>query len=223
MTTFKGTTSKGTTFKGTAWKGTGTSFKASTSAGTPRQVQTDGPLTVADIATMVSDGPLPFRLTAFDGSQTGPADAPGLQLNNRRGLTYVLTAPGDLGLARAYVSGDIDFIRTHPADPYEMLKLMDDELHVRRLSAGEIKDLVSALGLKTFLPVAPPPQETVPRWQRLAYGIGHSKKRDGVAISKHYDVSNTFYKYVLGPSMTYTCAVFNSPGDSLEQAQEAKH
>jgi cyclopropane-fatty-acyl-phospholipid synthase len=231
MTTFKGTTFKGTTFKGTTFKGTtskgpsskGPSFKASASSGRRSQISHDGPLTIADIATMVSDGPLPFRVTAFDGSQTGPTEAPGLQLNNRRGLTYLLTAPGDLGLVRAYVSGDIDFIRTHPADPYEMLKLMDDELHVRRPTAGEIKDLVGTLGLKTFLPVPPPPQETVPRWQRLAHGLGHSKKRDGVAISKHYDVSNTFYDYVLGASMTYTCAVFHSPDDSLEQAQEAKH
>jgi cyclopropane-fatty-acyl-phospholipid synthase len=180
-------------------------------------------MTIADMAEIISDGPLPFRLTAFDGSSTGPADARGLRINNRRALTYVLTAPGDLGLARAYVSGDIDFIGTHYADPYPLLKLMDDELHLRTPSPGELKDLVSHLGLKTFLPVAPPPQEATPRWQRVAQGLGHTKKRDSSAISRHYDVSNTFYEYVLGASMTYTCAVFNSPDDSLERAQDAKH
>jgi cyclopropane-fatty-acyl-phospholipid synthase len=83
--------------------------------------------------------------------------------------------------------------------------------------------MVAGVGLKTLLPVAPPPQEAIPRWLRLAQGLGHSKKRDSSAISKHYDVSNTFYEYVLGPSMTYTCAVFQSPDYTLEQAQDAKH
>jgi cyclopropane-fatty-acyl-phospholipid synthase len=180
-------------------------------------------MTIADVAATVTDGPLPFRLTAFDGSSAGPADGPGLHINNRRALTYVLTAPGDLGLVRAYVSGDIDFTNMHSADPYALLKLMDDKLRLRRPSPGEVKDMVAGVGLKTLLPVAPPPQEAIPRWLRLAQGLGHSKKRDSSAISKHYDVSNTFYEYVLGPSMAYTCAVFRSPDDTLEQAQDAKH
>lgn len=200
-----------------------TTFKAKESAGHGRPHFPGKPTTVADLAATVSDGPLPFRLTAFDGSTAGPAEAPGLHIANRRALTYVLTAPGDLGLARAYVSGDIDFIGAHSADPYELLKLMDDELHLRKPSPLEVKNLVAGVGLKTLVPVAPPPQEATPRWLRLAHGLGHSKKRDSAAISKHYDVSNAFYQYVLGPSMTYTCAVFHSPADSLEQAQENKH
>jgi cyclopropane-fatty-acyl-phospholipid synthase len=180
-------------------------------------------MTIADVAATVTDGTLPFRLTAFDGSSAGPSDGPGLHINNRRALTYVLTAPGDLGLVRAYVSGDIDFTNMHSADPYELLKLMDDKLRLRRPSPGEVKDMVAGVGLKTLLPVAPPPQEAIPRWLRLAQGLGHSKKRDSSAISKHYDVSNTFYEYVLGPSMAYTCAVFQQPDDTLEQAQDAKH
>ena len=200
-----------------------TTFKASTSSGTRRTIGSGRPMTIADVAATVTDGPLPFRLTAFDGSSAGPADGPGLHINNRRALTYVLTAPGDLGLVRAYVSGDIDFTNMHSADPYPLLKLMDDDLRLRRPSPGEVKDMVAGIGLKTLLPVAPPPQEAIPRWLRLAQGLGHSKKRDSSAISKHYDVSNAFYEYVLGPSMTYTCAVFQSADYSLEQAQDAKH
>ena len=206
----------------TSFKASTTTFKASTST-PPTRIAHGRPMTIADIAATITEGPLPFRLTAFDGSNAGPQDAIGLRLNNRRALTYVLTAPGDLGLVRAYVNGDIDFIGTHSADPYELLKLMDDELHLRRPSPGEIKDLVSGLGMKTFLPVAPPPQEAPPRWRRVAEGLGHSKKRDSTAISRHYDVSNAFYEYVLGPSMTYTCGLYSTPADSLEQAQDAKH
>ena len=101
---------------------------------------------------------------------------------------------------------------------------MDDELHLRRPSAGEIKDVIATVGAadpSSRWP--PPPQEAPPRWRRVAQGLGHSKKRDSSAISKHYDVSNTFYEYVLGPSMTYTCAVYPTPDVSLEQAQDAKH
>ena len=106
---------------------------------------TSGGTTVAEHRRRPSrTGPLPFRISAFDGSTTGPADAPGLQINNRRALTYVLTAPGDLGLVRAYVSGDIDFIGTHSADPYELLKLMDDGLHLRTPVARRMKDMVIA-------------------------------------------------------------------------------
>ena len=43
------------------------------------------------------------------------------------------------------------------------------------------------------------------------------------AISYHYDVSNRFYEWVLGPSMAYTCAVYPTEDASLEEAQWTKH
>ena len=54
------------------------------------------------VASLLGDG-MPVRFTAYDGSAAGPADAEvGLELVNQRGLSYLLTAPGDLGMARAY-------------------------------------------------------------------------------------------------------------------------
>ena len=206
-----------------------TSFQATPPASSPPTVPLQvgnrgGQLSVADIAAALSAGPLPFRLTAYDGSSTGRADAPiGLHVANRRALTYILTAPGDLGLARAYVAGDLQFRGVHSGDPYELLRLMADELHLRRPTAGELKDIVTSLGWRTLTPVAPPSQEATPRWRRTAQGLGHSKKRDSVAVSSHYDVSNAFYEMVLGPSMTYTCGLFPTADATLEQAQEAKH
>ncbi len=41
-------------------------------------------------------------------------------------------------------------------------------------------------------------------------------------IRDHYDLSNEFYELFLDASMTYSCALYLSPGDSLEQAQENK-
>ena len=103
-------------------------------------------MTIADIAGTLSPRVhCPSGSPPLTAAPPARVDAPGLRINNRRALTYVLTAPGDLGLVRAYVSGDIDFIGTHSADPYELLKLMDSELHLRTPSPGEIKDLVSGL------------------------------------------------------------------------------
>ncbi len=61
-----------------------------------------------------------------------------------------------------------------------------------------------------------------PALERRLRGKRHSKGRDAEAIHHHYDVSNRFYSYVLGPSMAYTCAVFPTADASLETAQEEK-
>ncbi len=189
MTTFKTPPSR-TTFR---------SPVTSTDLHAPRPSRPGGPMTVAGMAAAVSDGPLPFRLTAFDGSEAGPPDAPGLHIRNRHALNYVLTAPGDLGLARAYIAGDMDMTGVHPANPYPLLRLMAEQLRLRRPTPGEVVDLVRSAGLSSLLPVTPPPQEATPRWLRVAHGLGHSRKRDSSAIGRHYDdVSNDFYEMVLG-------------------------
>ena len=72
--------------------------------------------------------------------------------------------------------------------------------------------IVRSIGVEHLRPIAPPPQEVPPRWRRIAEGLRHSKSRDAEAIHHHYDVSNTFYEWVLGPSMTYTCACYPRPG-----------
>ena len=68
--------------------------------------------------------------------------------------------------------------------------------------------IVRSIGVEHLRPIAPPPQEVPPRWRRIAGGLRHSSSRDAEAIHHHYDVSNTFYEWVLGPSMTYTCACY---------------
>src|SRR5204863_5640967 len=55
------------------------------------------------------------------------------------------------------------------------------------------------------------------------HGRRHTRDRDASAISYHYDVSNDFYRLLLGPSMTYSCGVWASPDVGLDAAQEAKH
>lgn len=175
------------------------------------------------ISSLLKDG-MPARFTAYDGSSAGDLDADvTLDLLNERGLRYILTAPGDLGVARAYVAGDLAIRGVHPGDPYDALVLLMNHLSFRRPSAAEAVSLVRGLGLGNLRPPAPPPQEHLPRWRRTVEGLRHSMSRDAEAIAHHYDVSNAFYEHVLGPSMTYTCAVYESADKTLEEAQADKY
>src|SRR6202040_1665506 len=191
--------------------------------GYPAQVP-DRKLPLAEILEIFASGQLPLKFTAYDGSTAGPDDAQiGLDLRTPRGTTYLATAPGELGLARAYVSGDLEPHGVHPGDPYELLRALADKLDFKRPPARVLANIVRSIGFEHLKPIAPPPQEVLPRWRRIAEGLRHSKSRDASAISHHYDVSNTFYEWVLGPSMAYTCAVYPSADASLEEAQANKH
>lgn len=181
-------------------------------------------LTIAEAVDSLLRHGMPLRFTAYDGSAVGPADSGlGLELVNQRGLAYLLTAPGDLGMARAYVSGDLRLHGVHPGDPYEALRVIQNNLVFRTPTASEAVSLLRSLGLSNLRPPAPPPEEAIPRWRRAVEGLRHSKGRDAEAIHHHYDVSNRFYELVLGPSMTYTCAVYPSADATLEEAQAEKY
>ncbi|GAB2748031.1 class I SAM-dependent methyltransferase [Nocardioides pakistanensis] len=181
-------------------------------------------VTIGEAITRLMPDGVPFRFTAYDGSTAGPPDAPvALHLRNERGLSYILTAPGDLGMARAYVSGDLEIEGAHPGDPYDAMRVLMSRLSFKMPPPAELVRIVRSIGLNHLKPPPPPPEEHLPRWRRLLEGMRHSRERDAVAISHHYDVSNRFYEMVLGPSMTYTCAVFPHEDASLEQAQAEKY
>ncbi|WP_418004475.1 class I SAM-dependent methyltransferase [Mycobacterium sp. PDNC021] len=185
---------------------------------------TDGKLTLAEVLESFSSGRLPLKFEAYDGSSAGPEDAElGLNLLTPRGTTYLATAPGDLGLARAYVAGDLAALGVHPGDPYELIKALGDKVEFKRPPLRVLANIVRSIGFEHLLPIAPPPQEALPKWRRMAEGLRHSRIRDAEAIHHHYDVSNAFYERVLGPSMTYTCACYPHPDATLEEAQENKY
>jgi cyclopropane-fatty-acyl-phospholipid synthase len=182
-------------------------------------------MSLAEILAVFADsGRQPLRLTAYDGSTAGPEDAAlGVDLLTPQGTTYLVTAPGELGMARAYISGDLELRGVHPGDPYPLLKTLATKLEFKRPSPRVLANIVRSIGFEHLVPIAPPPQEVLPRWRRIAEGLRHSKTRDAEAIHHHYDVSNTFYEWVLGPSMTYTCAVYPDPEATLEEAQDNKY
>lgn len=176
--------------------------------------------------------PFPLRVRAWDGSEAGPSGVPTLVLRDRRALHRLMWRPGELGLARAWVAGEIDV----EGDLYEALDLMGrlmwhNPARRERSSRGGLRrtraalptlrraraaaELVSLAGVA--VPPEPPPEEARSRSGRL-----HSLRRDRAAISHHYDVGNDFYSRVLGPSMVYSCAYWPSPSTHLEAAQRAK-
>ncbi|HEX2808526.1 MAG TPA: class I SAM-dependent methyltransferase [Kineosporiaceae bacterium] len=179
---------------------------------------------LAEVLDLLTDGQVPFRFTAYDGSATGPADAQvHLSLRTPRGAAYLATAPGSLGLARAYVSGDLLIDGVHPGNPYAVLRLLGEDLEWRRPDPVTLAKVTRALGISRLVPPPPPPQEALPDWRRALEGLRHSKRRDAEAIHHHYDVSNRFYELLLGESMTYTCAWYPTDDTTLDQAQYAKY
>jgi len=178
---------------------------------------------LAEVLDLLTGGTVPFGFTAYDGSSTGPADARiQLHLRTPRGAAYLATAPGSLGMARAYVSGDLTVEGVHPGDPHELLTLVLG-LEWHKPDAVTIARIARALGVSRLVPPPPPPQEAMPDWRRTLEGLRHSKRRDAEAIHHHYDVSNRFYELLLGESMTYTCACYPTDDATLEEAQAAKY
>jgi cyclopropane-fatty-acyl-phospholipid synthase len=158
------------------------------------------------------------RVEAYDGSKAGPDDAQVvMRLQSPLALSHMVSAPGDLGMARAYVSGELDI---DAPDHYTLLRTMM-RAKIGNLTVAERLHVLRSLGMEAMHWVTPPPQEVGAK--RYLSGLRrHSKSRDAVAIAHHYDVSNTFYEWVLGPSMAYTCAYFPAADATLEQAQYDK-
>lgn len=166
---------------------------------------------VANQISAFIGGYVPVRITAFDGSAAGPEDAPStLAVRSPRALARVLQRPGELGIVRAYVSGDVDL-------DGDIFHLLDTAVATGiRPDPRAVPGLAAAAGRDLLRPPHPPPEEV-----RLSGGL-HTRRRDRQAISHHYDVSNDFYRRVLGPSMVYSCGVWDSPEVGLEVAQAAK-
>ncbi len=203
----------------------------------------DAALRLKTLAEQLLRVPLPVRLRAWDGSEVGPPDAPLLVVRHRRALRRMLWKPGELGLVRAWVAGELDV----EGDLYEALDRMTGLLWERDPASASppdadgtaahrpqglkrvfdaLRDPALRAALQDFavlagpLPPPPPPREEMRRTRRDHL---HSKHSDKEAISHHYDVGNDFYELVLGPSMVYSCAYW-APGGAgtLEDAQRDK-
>ncbi len=171
-------------------------------------------------------GPPPLRLRAWDGSEAGPDGTPVLVLKRPRALRRLLWSPDELGLGRAWVSGDLDVEgdlyeavtavldarATGPQDDHEAAP--GPRSLVPRPRAPRARLLAEAARLGALGPPPPPPPEEV----RLGRGRRHTPDRDARAVRSHYDVGNEFYRLLLGPSWVYSCAYWDDDGDPLVEA-----
>jgi cyclopropane-fatty-acyl-phospholipid synthase len=174
---------------------------------------------LASFAGKLLGGPLPVGLRTWDGTRAGPVDAPTVVLRNRRALRRLLYAPGELGLARAYVTGDLD-VEGDLADGFRRIRALTRTGALGRVALGprewaETVKLAARLGV-AGLPPKPPAEEA-----RLS-GKLHSLRRDKSAIAHHYDLGNAFYQLLLDESMAYSSAYFTSGSSNLAQAQHDK-
>ena len=163
-------------------------------------------------------GDRPFGVRFWDGGDLPPTTdgcGPTFTLRSPRAVAYVLLAPGQLGFARAYVSGELAVDDLDRA----IVLLRDwtppamDRATKRRLALSAVR----ATG--AMRPPRPPSVELRSRGRR------HSRERDARAVRHHYDASNELFGLFLDPSMTYSCAFFEDPttcGEPLQRAQERK-
>ncbi|GGJ24169.1 class I SAM-dependent methyltransferase [Streptomyces brasiliensis] len=182
----------------------------------------DAALRLKNLFEQLLGSPLPVRIRAWDGSQAGPPGGPVLIVRHRRALRRLLWKPGELGLARAWVAGDLDV----DGDLYTALEQLagliwergeDARTLAQALRDPDVRAAVRGLLKLAGPPIPPaPPREEVRRHRHL-----HTRRSDKQAISHHYDVGNDFYEIVLGPSMVYSCAYWED-GGTLESAQRDK-
>lgn len=175
---------------------------------------------IAGAAEELFGMPLPVGLRAWDGSRAGSAEGPAVVIRSPRAFRQLLRRPGELGLARAYIAGELEV----EGDLTQSLRQAWAFVRHARGSGWRVithwpafLSLAVRLGGIGILP-SPPPEEA-----RLG-GRLHSAQRDRSAIAHHYDLGNEFYASILDPSMAYSCAYWTSdePGYGLADAQRDK-
>ena len=173
------------------------------------------PAALTPLFEAIFGGAPPVRFEFWDDSALGPATAHVARVNSPMALRRMVWAPGELGLARAFVAGEVGV----DGPLAEVLRAVQQAApdHFERRSL--IPAIVSAArAIESF--ARPPdrlPEEMVRR------GVRHTIRRDRSAVRHHYDIGNDFYGLLLGPSWTYSCARFSTPETTLTEAQASKH
>lgn len=168
--------------------------------------------------------PLPVRLRAWDGSETDPGDsaedAPVLVLRSRRALRRLLWQPGELGLAEAYITGDLDV----EGDLADGLRTIWRTVRAGALRPPRTGPRARARALRVLLGLgAAGLRPPAPALRARPSGRLHSRARDRAAVSHHYDFSNDFYALLLDESMAYSCGYWRRPEDPSYSLADAQH
>jgi cyclopropane-fatty-acyl-phospholipid synthase len=157
----------------------------------------------------------PFTLRFWDGStlpSTNGNGGPVFSARSARAVAHALLAPGQVGLSRAYVSGELEVDELDT-----VLELLNSWKPPAIETSARLRLLLAAArAAGPMVPPRPPAIELRPRGRR------HSIERDARAVRHHYDVSNEFFALFLDESMTYSCAIFGADDEPLEVAQQRK-
>jgi cyclopropane-fatty-acyl-phospholipid synthase len=179
----------------------------------------------AGVAGLARAGPLrrelsralperPFAVEFWDGTELPSTSGGGplFRVRSPRAVSHALRAPGQLGIGRAYVSGDLEV-----DDLDGVVELLDSWKPPPLDRRAQARLAAAAVATAALAPLPRrPAMELVPRGRR------HSPGRDARSVRHHYDVSNDFFALFLDPSMTYSCALFSRGATTLEEAQQAK-
>jgi cyclopropane-fatty-acyl-phospholipid synthase len=177
------------------------------------------PIRFWDGSVLPVAGAVPTAERSSNGqSSNGRPDTPraGAAITvSRRAVAHMLHTRGQLGLARAWVDGSLGL-----EGDLEAVLATRNQFNGVSLSPRDLA-LIALEAVRAAGPgvLRRPP---VPSIEARVHGAHHSEWRDGEAVRHHYDLSNNFYQLVLGPSMVYSCAYFEQPGDPLERAQQRK-
>jgi cyclopropane-fatty-acyl-phospholipid synthase len=126
------------------------------------------------------------------------------------GLDAAVDVRDESAFRRFVLRGDIAFGETYA----EGLWTSPDLAAVTRLAARNVRLFDSGGRAPAVL-------------SRVVQRLRHGRHRNSVEGSRenirhHYDLGTDFYSLFLDPTLTYSCAVFDPPGISLEEAQVAK-
>jgi cyclopropane fatty-acyl-phospholipid synthase-like methyltransferase/DUF1365 family protein len=174
---------------------------------------------LAALVQQIAGAQLPVRIRAWDGSEAGPDDGPVLVIRSRRALRRLFWAPGELGLARAYVTGDLD-VEGDLAEGFRRAWAIARARPQTGVALGASDRMKAAAAAARLGAIGIPPRP--PAAEAQLRGRLHTVRRDRAAIAHHYDLSNEFYELLLDESMAYSSAYFTEPGQSLADAQRAK-
>src|SRR3982750_1602043 len=109
-------------------------------------------MALASLIESVLGTELPVAVRAYDGGRLGASDAPAtLVINSPDALRRIVTAPGELGFARAYVAGDLDV----EGDIFAGLALRE-RLPDVKLYPAQILAVARELGWRNVRPMPPP-------------------------------------------------------------------
>ena len=163
---------------------------------------------------------LPVRIRAWDGSEAGPTDGPVLVIRSRRALRRLLWAPGELGLARAYVTGDLD-VEGDLADGFRRAwQLARSRPDDRRRAVAPARRLQGRARPRSGS-ARSGRRRRRRRPRRGCSGRLHTRRRDRAAIAHHYDLSNEFYELLLDEHMAYSSAYFTQRGPVAARRADA--